>query len=191
MRSRSAHSLSLVRYFAFIAWGGDTRRFPQLVLSVVPSREGNDDDGVAVLRLVLRLVLRSVLRPVFRLVSSRFISSHLVRASFLRAVASRKRRRFSSIPSPRLSRASPRQILRPVARCLIRFAHPSRSSSRLASRRPSRSHVVSFLHLVLRPVVRLARCAARLPLILRLRRFVQLILPFSPGLAALVVLMTG
>lgn len=31
---RFAHSLSLVRYFAFIAWGGDMRRFPQLILSL-------------------------------------------------------------------------------------------------------------------------------------------------------------
>lgn len=55
----------------------------------------------------------------------------------------------------------PRQIIRPVSRCLIRFAHPSRSSSRLASRRPSRSHAVS-------PIVpflvssRRARCVERL-----------------------------
>lgn len=75
------------------------------------------------------------------------------------------------------------------ARCLIRFAHPSRSSSRRASRRPSRSscRIASSPRSHLIPSRR-ARCAARLPPVLPPRRFVQLVSPFSPCLAALAAL---
>lgn len=75
-----------------------------------PIRGGGGDDGVAVLRFAPRPVPRLAIRLVF---SFRLY----VRCSlFIHTVASRKRRRFSSIPSPRLPRASPRQIIRPVAR---------------------------------------------------------------------------
>lgn len=115
---------------------------------VVPSGEGGGDDGVAVLRFAPRPVLRPVFS--FRL----YVHCSL----FIRVVASR-RRRFSSIQSSPL--ASLRRTLRSLPRCLIRFAHPSRPSSRLASRRPVSFHAVSLCLSVLIPS-RLARCAERL-----------------------------
>lgn len=132
MRPLSALSLSLVRYCRIHCVGRGYAPFSSTHSFVVPSGEGGGDDGVAVLRFAPRPVLRLVFS--FRL--------YVHRSLFIRAVASR-RRRFSSIQSSPL--ASLRRTLRSLPRCLIRFAHPSRPSSRLASRRSSRSHAVSLI----------------------------------------------
>lgn len=128
MRSRSAHSLPLVRYYLIHCVGRGCAPFSSARSFAVPSGEDGGDDGVAVLRSVPRPVLRPVFS--FRL----YVHCSL----FICVVASRRRRRF---PSPRLSRASPRQILRPSCSLSI----PSRSSPRLASRRPSRCPLRSYL----------------------------------------------
>lgn len=134
MRPRSALSLSLVRYCRIHCVGRGCALFSSAHSFVVPSGEGGGDDGVAVLRFAPRPVMRSVFS--FRL--------YVHRSLFIRAVASR-RRRFSSIQSSPL--ASIRRTLRSLPRCLIRFAHPSRPSSRLASRRPSRFMPSRFVSL--------------------------------------------
>lgn len=183
MRSQFALSLPLVRYSAFIAWGGNVRRFHQLILSV--SHQGKAA-AMTAWRLAARppgqfLVssLRLVLRVVF---SFRIICSLII-------VYSCRSRRDGGIFYLSwlvlLFCAPPRQILRPLSRCLIRFAHPSRFSFRLASRLG-----VSFsCRLVVRPVF-ITSCLTGLPhgllSILRSRRFVQLISPFSTCLDGIV-----
>lgn len=120
--------LSLVRYSSFIAWGGNARRFRQLIISL--SRPGKAET-MALPAIIPSCVPspRLVGRPVS---SSRFISSRLV------SCRSRQgRRRFSSIPSPQLVPCH--HPLKSSHRCLT----PSRPSSRLASRRPSRLYPVS------------------------------------------------
>lgn len=151
MRSRPAHSLPLVRYSAFIAWGVDMRHFHQLVLSL--SHQGKEAAMMAWRSCgpCSRLAHRPVLRPAF---SFRLY----VRCSlFIRAVASRERRRFSSITAPRLSRApvpSNPPPCRPLPHSLrlFRLVPHSLRPSRLASRL-----IVPFL-----VSSRLARCAERL-----------------------------
>lgn len=107
-----------------------------------PIRGGGGDDGVAVLRFAPRPVLRLVFS--FRL---------YVRCSlFIHTVASRKRRRFSSITAPRLSRApvpSNPPPCRPLPHSLRLFRLGPRPVLRLVSRS------------VLIPS-RLARCVERL-----------------------------
>lgn len=111
-----------------------------------PIRRGGGDDGVAVLRFAPRSVHRLVLRLVF---SFRLY----VRCSlFIHTVASRKRRRFSSITAPRLSRApvpSNPPPCRPLPHLLRLFRLVPRPVLRLAhrlvlmpSRLPFRSHPV-------------------------------------------------
>lgn len=89
----------------------------------------------------------------------RFASMFIVHCSFVPGQAG-WRRRFSSNPSPRLPRVlTPLNLppCCPLSHSLRSFSPiPSRSSSRRASRRPSRSHAVSPHRLVLissRPVV--------------------------------------
>ena len=166
---RAALSLTLVRYSSFIAWGVDMRRFPQLILSLSCQEK-------AAAMMASRLASRHSARPAVRvLVSYHAVIVHSFRSKqegggvFLIYHGSP----FASCP---VSSNPP-----PVARCLIRFAHPSRPSPCLASRYPSRSHIVSSL-----VPSRLARCVARLPPVLRSRRFVQLVSPFSPCLAVLI-----
>ena len=98
---------------------------------------------------VLRFAPRPVHRPVHRLVLRLVFSFRLyVRCSlFIHTVASRKRRRFSSITAPRLSRApvpSNPPPCRPLPHSLrlFRLVPHSLRSSRLASRLPFRSHPV-------------------------------------------------
>lgn len=97
----------------------------------VPSREGGGDDGVAV------IVSRLSARPAVRVLVSPLYLSFIVHPCRSKQEAS------AFLRLPRLPRASPRQILRPLPVASFTSPIPSRSSSRLASRRPSRSHVVS------------------------------------------------
>lgn len=155
MRSRSAHSLPLVRYYLIHCVGRGCAPFSSAHSFVVPSGEGGGDDGVAVLRFVPRPVLRSVFS--FRL----YVHCSL----FIHAVASRRRQRFSHLsrlPACLVPRSVKSSAPLPVASLTaFVFAHPSRPSSRPASRRPSRSHVVSPHRPVLIPSC-LARCAERI-----------------------------
>lgn len=145
MRSQSAHSAIARSLFRIHCVWRECALFSSAHSFVVPSGEGGGDDGVAVLRFAPRPVLRLVFS--FRL--------YVHRSLFIRAVASR-RRRFSSIQSSSL--ASLRRTLRSLPHCLIRFAHPSRPSSRLASRRSSRSYIASSHRLVLIPFLSCPMC---------------------------------
>lgn len=88
--------------------------------------------------------------------------------------------------SPLVSCLAP---LNPPPRCPLPhslFAHPSRSSSRLASRSSSRSHAVSSpVPFSSRPVF--LDVPDELPPVLRSRHFVQLVFSFSPCLAVIIV----
>lgn len=126
MRSRSAHSLTLVRYSVFIAFGVDVHRFLQLILSLSNQRKAAE-------MMAARLSARPSARPAVRILVSPYPVPCLVYSC-----RSKQEAAFSSITAPSLSRAPPRQILRPLS-------IPSRPSSRLASRRSSRSHAVSLI----------------------------------------------
>ena len=137
---------------------------------VVPSGEDGGDDGVAVLRFVPRPVLRPVFS--FRL----YVHCSL----FIRVVASRMRRRFPSPPF-----ASCLAPSNPPPLCLL--PHSLRSS--LLIRLVSRPVLRLVSRFVLMPSCRPSRSSSRpvlsdvpngLPPVLRSRRFVHLILPFSP-----------
>lgn len=127
MRSRFAHSLSLVRYSAFIAWGGDVRRFPQLILSW-------SHHGKVAAMMVWRPCVSSPgpsPGPCSRLVPpSRMFLIHPCRSKQEAAAFS------IYLGSSSCHRAPSRQIPRPLPVA-------SRFSSRLASRSSSRSHTVS------------------------------------------------
>lgn len=175
----SVRSLAPARSLFRIHCGGwDVRRFPKLILSL--SHQGKAAEMMACRFCVSSLgpFLGPSCDPCSRLVPpSRAFLVHPCRSKQEAAA-------FFIHPAPhRLPRASPRQILRPVARCLIRFAHPSRSSSRPAVS-PSVSFSYRFVSSSRRPS-RLARCAARLPPVLRSRRFVQLISPCPHALPSL------
>ena len=155
-------SLTRSRSFAiaaFIAWGGDARRFPQLILSL-------SNQGKAAEMMAARPAARSSARPSARPAVRVLVSSHLV-PCLVPPCCSKQEAAFSSTRLPACLVLPPRQILRPLP-------IPSRFSSRLASRSSSRSPAVSLCLSVLIPF-RLARCVARLPP----RRFVQLILSSS------------
>lgn len=122
--------------------------------------------GKAATMTAWRLAARPSTRPAARVLVSPLCSL------FIRAVASRRRQRFSHLSRlPACSRVPSCRSLRP-------FSISSRPSSRLASRRPSRSHAVS-------PTVPFSSRSVLpdvpngLPHVLRSRRFVQLVSPFS------------
>lgn len=121
MRSRSAHSLTLVRYSVFIAFGVDVRRFLQLILSLSNQRKAVE---MMAARLSARLLARSAIRVLV--------------PCLVPPCCSKQEAAFSSTRLPACLVPRPRQILRSLS-------IPSRPSSRLASRRPSRSHAVSLL----------------------------------------------
>lgn len=144
MRSRSAHSLPLVRYSAFIAWGGGVRRFPQLILSW-------SHHGKVAAMMVWRLCVSSIgpsCGPCSRLVSPS-------RVFLIHPCCSKQEAAAFSIylGSSSCHRAPSRQILRPLP-------IPSRPSSRFASRRPSRSHAVSLCFSVLISFLSCPMCRA-------------------------------
>lgn len=153
----------LIRYSPFIAWGGDVRRFPQLVLSLF-------HQGKAETMALPAIILSCGPSPVSSGGSSPLISS--------RAVAGRsggvfRLSRLSACLVPRLVKSSPR--------CLSRLVPASRL---MPSRRPSRSSSRPAL-----PDVLLSSHADRL--VLRSRRFAQLILSFSLCLVVLVFLISS
>ena len=145
MRSLFAHSLPLVRYYHIHCVGRGCSPFFSAHSFGIPSGEGG--------RVCRRggLAARPSTRLAARVLVSPLCSSFIVHPC-------RSKQEASAFP---VSTAC--LVPHPVkssARCLIRFAHPSRSSSRSssrrASRRPSRSHAVSPHRLVLissRPVV--------------------------------------
>lgn len=153
MRSRSAHSLSLVRYSAFIAWGGNVRRFHQLILSV--SHQGKAA-AMTAWRLAARPPARSSFRPSAR-PAARVLVSPLCSSFIVHPCRSKQEAAFFIYPIVPACLA-PSNLPSPLPRCLIRFAHPSRPSSRLASRRPSRSHIASSHRLVLIPFLSCPMC---------------------------------
>lgn len=167
--------LSRYRSFAiaaFIAWGGDVRRFPQLILSL--SHQGK---AAAMMACRSCLASRPSVRPATRVLVSPLCSL------FICVVASRRRRRF---PSPRLSRASPRQISRPLP--IASFASLIRLVPRPGLRLAARLVLMSSRLIVpFSSRFCLVGCqdAARLPPVLLPRRFVQLISPFSPCLVVI------
>lgn len=136
MFSLFAHSLSLVRYFAFIAWGGDMRRFHQLIISV-------SHQGKAAVMTAWRLAARPSTRPAARVLVSPLCSLFIVHS----CRSKQKAAAFFIYPvSPLASFLAP---LNPPPRCplphslrLFRLVPHSLRSSRLASRLPSRSHAV-------------------------------------------------
>mgnify|MGYP003369466482 CR=1 FL=1 len=153
MRSCSARSLTLVRCSAFIAWGGDTCRFHQLILSLSHQGKAAAMMAAEVLPCVSSLDLSC--GPCSRFVPPpRVFLVHPCRSKQAAAFLIYPVSPLASCPVP--SKPPPR-----CPRCLIRFARPSRPSSRLASRFPSRSHAVPPLVPFL-VSSRLARCAERL-----------------------------
>lgn len=119
MRSCSARSLTLVRCSAFIAWGGDTRRFHQLILSLSHQGKAAAMMAAEVLPCVSSLVPSCVSlpvsfscspasRPVPRLVPSCPMCRTACRPSCGRAVLFSLSRRFpyslsSSSPHDRMT----------------------------------------------------------------------------------------
>lgn len=200
MRSRSAHSLTLVRYCRIHCVGRGYAPFSSAHSFGIPSGESGGDDGVAafasrpVLRLVLSFCLYVHCSLFIRAIADRAAAFSIYHGSFSRLVSSRA---FLVHPCRSKQEAAAFSIcpVSPLASCLA----PSNPPPRCPLPHSLRSS--SLIRLAPRPVLRLAArlvfmpsCSSSrssfrpvlpdvphgFPPVLRSRRFVQLILPFSP-----------